>query len=82
MSYSPVDIQNDPPLFDSYEQTGQSPLFAPTPGYGFCQTPSVTNSVSPEDRLDDDFSQQHQSQRLDPILLLQLDEWEEGGGIR
>ncbi|KAF3404054.1 hypothetical protein F1880_010328, partial [Penicillium rolfsii] len=78
ISTSPFDTQNDPPLYDSYDQTGQSPLFAPTPGYGFCQTPSVMNPMSPENRLGDDFSAQDQSPQLSQIPLLQLSDWEEG----
>lgn len=81
---SPFDTNNDPLLFDSYDYLGQSSLFAPTPeyaptpGYGVCQTPSVISSISPEDRPDDAFSPQHQSPQTNQIQLLQLTEWEEG----
>lgn len=90
MNRSPFNTQNDPLLFDSYDQPDQSSLFAPTPGYvptpgyaptpgyGFCQTPSVMSLISPEDRPDDDFSPQHRSPQISQIRLLQLDEWEEG----
>ncbi|KAJ5709377.1 hypothetical protein N7493_010711, partial [Penicillium malachiteum] len=43
----PFDTYNDPLLFNSYNCPSQSSLFAPTPeyapmpGYGICQTPSV-----------------------------------------
>lgn len=73
----PFNAQNDPPLFDSYDQTDQCSLFTPTPGYGFCQTPSVMNSISPENQPGDNFSPQHQSPHLSQMPLLQLGEWEE-----
>jgi hypothetical protein len=84
MSRSPFSNQNDPLLFDSYDHPGQSSLFAPTPeyaptpGYGICQTPSVMTLISPEDRLDDEFSPQSRSPQTNQIQLLQLGEWEEG----
>jgi hypothetical protein len=84
MSRSPFSTQNDPLLFDSYDQPDQSSLFAPTPeyaptpGYVVCQTPSVMSLISPEDRPDDDFSPQHRSPPINQIQLLQLGEWEEG----
>jgi hypothetical protein len=78
MGTSRFDTQNDSLLYDSYDQTSQSPLFAPTPGYEFCQTPSAMNSTSPENRLDDDFFTQNQSPQLSQIALLQLSNWEEG----
>ncbi|KAK5805949.1 hypothetical protein VI817_000207 [Penicillium citrinum] len=84
MSRSPFNTQNDPLLFDSYDQPDQSSLFAPTPGYaptpghGFCQTPSVMSFISPEDRPDDDYSPQHRSPQTSQIPLLQLGDWEEG----
>ncbi|KAJ5737401.1 uncharacterized protein N7483_002526 [Penicillium malachiteum] len=81
---SPFDTNNDPLLFDSYDYPGQSSLFAPTPeyaptpGYGICQTPSVISSISPEDRPDEAFSPQRRSPQTNQIQLLQLTEWEEG----
>ncbi|OGE46894.1 hypothetical protein PENARI_c093G12216 [Penicillium arizonense] len=79
MSRSPFSTQNDPLLFDSYDQPDQSSLFAPTPeyaptpGYGVCQTPSVMSLISPEDRPNDDFSPQHRSPQINQIQLLQLE---------
>lgn len=78
MSCSPFSTQHDPRLFDSYDQTDQSSLFTPTPGYGFVQTPSVMLSMSPEIHPEDNLSYQHQSSQLSQIRLLQLGEWEEG----
>lgn len=78
MSCSPFSTQHDPRLFDSYDQADQSSLFAPTPGYGFVQTPSVMLSMSPEIHPEDNLSSQHQSPQLSQIRLLQLGEWEEG----
>ena len=81
---SPFNTQNDPLLFDSYDQPGQSSLFtptpeyAPTPRYSICQTPSVISIISPEDRPVNDFSPQHRSPQTNQIPLLQLGEWEEG----
>ncbi|KAI2737610.1 hypothetical protein DTO013F2_9754 [Penicillium roqueforti] len=77
MSCSPFNAHGDP-LFDSYDQSDHSPLFAPTPGYGVFQTPSVMSATSPEHRPDDDFPSQHQTSQLGQIPLLQLTEWEEG----
>lgn len=84
MSRSSFNNQKDPLLFDSYDHPGQSSLFAstpeyaPTPGYGICQTPSVMSLISPEDRPDVDLSPQRRSSRTKQIQLLQLGDWEEG----
>jgi hypothetical protein len=83
MSRGPFNTQNDPLLFDSYSQPDQSSLFAPTPeyaptpGYGVCQTPSVMSLISPEGRPDDDYSPQYRYPEIDQIQLLRLGEWEE-----
>ncbi|CAG8271863.1 unnamed protein product [Penicillium salamii] len=78
MACSPYDTQNDLP-FDTFDQTDQSSLFAPTPGYHIPRTPSVIGSID-YNNVPGDESPALPDRQSEPsqIPLLQLSEWEEG----
>ncbi|KAJ5865177.1 uncharacterized protein N7529_007093 [Penicillium soppii] len=78
MACSPYDTQNDL-RFDTFDQSDQSSLFAPTPGYHIPRTPPVIGSIDYNNVLGDE-SPALPDRQSEPsqIPLLQLSEWEEG----
>lgn len=78
MACSLYDTQNDL-RFDTFDQTDQSSLFAPTLGYHIPRTPSVIGSIDYNNVLGDE-SPALPDRQSEPsqIPLLQLSEWEEG----